>query len=73
MRVVLPLMICRFSNTDREVRFLGQYWISRNPGGHTKINNLDYRTGTPETFELPVISFTVLKYSSFSGSMGGML
>lgn len=25
------------------------------------------------TFDLPVISFTALKYSSFAGSMGGIL
>lgn len=39
---VLPLMICRFSNMDRDVRFSGQNWITRYPGGHahSDISNL---------------------------------
>lgn len=36
-RVVLPRMMCRFSNTDSEVTFSVQDWISRNP---EKMSNL---------------------------------
>lgn len=73
--VVRPRMICRCSNTDREVRFSGQDWISRNPE-----NSKVYSQGSwvkPKNvtliFPLPVISWTVLKYSSFAGFIGGIL
>lgn len=74
-RVVLPRMMCRFSNTDSEVRFSAQDWISRNPEGWTIYSQRSWLKPELVTliFPLPVISLTVRKYSSFSVSIGGIL
>lgn len=37
--VVLPRMISRFSNADRDVRFLGHDWMSKNPVGHPELRS----------------------------------
>lgn len=34
--VVLPLIICRFSNPERKVRLAGHDWMSRKPAGENE-------------------------------------
>lgn len=67
--------MCRFSNTDSEVRFSAQDWTSRNPEEWTIYSQRCWLKPKVVTliFPLPVISLTVRKYSSFSGSIGGIL
>lgn len=36
--VVLPLIICRFSNPDREVRLAGHDWMSRKPARDKEVD-----------------------------------